>query len=185
MDCITAQNLMMKLMDGLLTVQDGHSLKQHVKECESCREYYLAYDELMEHAASPNMEWEAAPQGFTTQVVALAMPVQVNAEMLERRNLAILRVVWGLGAISFGAALYFIFYPHQLELLLGLSPLAATIADATHALLAWASNMSEFALANAGSAAGPASIISLLFVLAACLLLFVLQRDEEESAAAA
>lgn len=181
MDCNSSEILMMKHMEGLLSAEEATDLKNHVLECETCREYYLAYDEMMEHAALPQAVWVDAPKGFTAAVVAHVF--QPEPEVIRRRGLAILHVVWGLGAILLGVALFFAFNPEQLATLVDMSPIVATMATAWASIAAWLAQVSELVATDMPEVG--ASIILLVFVVVIGSLLFALQRGEEENAASA
>jgi len=118
MDCKQSEIAMMQHMEKTITPADARSLAKHILACETCREYYLAFDEAME-LLTDDIELTAPPEDFTksvmTKINAAAnvaeKPAVVEAVSVVSDGQIFIKIVWGIGAILMGFGLYFIFNP--------------------------------------------------------------------------
>ena len=182
MTCEQAETAMLAHMETTISLKDARRLAAHVESCETCREYYLAFDETMEYAASAEADWLEAPQGFTASVMAAVqhMPVYAKPEVVEKirsRGQATLHILWGVSAILFGIALFFAFNPQQFTNLIHSYPVLHSVTDFfSNAAAAFGQGV-ENAL-NAHTMESGIGIAALLFTLVLGSLLVVLHTDQ-------
>ena len=185
MTCAEAETAMLAHMETTIALKDAHRLAAHVETCELCREYYLAFDETMEYAASAEAQWLEAPESFTANIMAAVqhMPVYAKPEVVEKirnRGVATLRILWGVSAILFGIALFFAFNPYQLANLIASYPVLDSIAMFFSSIGA-AFDQALRSAANTHSIEGTIGIAALLFVLVLGSLLVVLHGDQKRT----
>jgi len=184
MTCSQAEIAMLQHMETTISLKDARRLAQHVQECQSCREYYLAFDETMEYAAA-EIDWKEAPESFTAAVMAAVhhMPIHSKPEVVEeikRNGLVTLHILWGASAILFGIALFFAFNPDSFTSLINSFPIFDSIATFITGIGA---SLSQ-ALGNMRynhTIESSLGIAALLFVLILGSLLVVLHKDERTS----
>jgi len=101
--CKRAQDLMMKYMDGTLQEDEALALSAHVAVCASCKADFKVYDLMTLEFAKAETSFERAPEGFSTAVMSkvLAVPEPKHAAAVQHDRL--MRIVWGLFAVLFGA----------------------------------------------------------------------------------
>jgi len=111
--CEQAEILMLKHMDCIISKSEAAELAQHVQECESCREYYLAFDQAMEVMETAV---EETPAGFTAAVMTeiRKMPSYVKPQVAKNKSQTVLHVFWGISAMVIGMVLFFGYNPHYL-----------------------------------------------------------------------
>jgi len=185
MTCAQAEIAMLQHMETTISLKDAHRLAQHVQECESCLEYYLAFDETMEYAAAET-DWQEAPESFTAAVMEKVhhMPVHIKPEVvaeIKRSGLATLHILWGASAILFGIALFFAFNPDSFRNLINSYPVFDSITTFITGIGASFSLMLSNMQYN-HTIEGSLGIAALLFVLILGSLLVVLHKDQEEKA---
>jgi len=108
--CEKYGDLMMKYMDGLLDDFEQMNLDKHIEACETCREDFAIYQEML--TEFENEEVIEAPDGFVAAVmekvedINLYFPKKVRDKGKVLDN--VIFAVWGLIATSFaaGAALF-------------------------------------------------------------------------------
>jgi len=185
MDCAQAEVAVLKHMEQTISTQDAQRLAQHVKHCQSCKEYYLAFDEIMEYA-SAETDWQEAPEGFTATVMASVGEIhvkqtqpEISAEINNRVNY-VLHVLWGMGAILLGVAFFFVYNPEHFANLVEMSPNLASISAAVSGMWASISQWIDRVMQSQGLPTETnLGIMALLFVLVLGSLLVVLHRDQE------
>jgi len=183
MTCSQAETAMLQHMETTISLKDAHRLAQHVQECASCLEYYLAFDETMEYAAMET-DWQEAPESFTAAVMTEVhhMPVHTKPEVVEaikRNGLVTLHILWGASAILFGIALFFAFNPDRFTNLVSSYPIFDNIATFITGI---GTSLSQ-ALSNmqyGHTIESSLGVAALLFVLILCSLLVVLHKDQEQ-----
>ena len=186
--CTQAEILMLKHMEKTITPDEAARLAQHVQDCQSCREYYIAFDRAMEDMAGMamhNIIIEETPANFTANVMSEVrkLPAYVTPAIATAREKgrAALYVFWGLSAAVVALVAFFVYNPHHLVNLSYQYAFFANIAAAIDrtglALLRWTDslvqNVGSFAINNS------LAVAALAFALLLGMLLVVLQRDEE------
>ena len=181
MNCENAQIAMMQHMDKTIKPADARELTRHILSCESCREYYLAFDE----ANDIENTLAAAPDGFTEMVMTKIRELPVYASPAKKgrgESQTILRVLWGLSAIFLGIGLLFIFNPDLLAAITAASPAAAGITDvlseAGQFFTGIFDSLTQAAGTEAASSVLGMGIAALAFVITIGALLLALQRGE-------
>jgi len=97
MDCVKAEEMMMRFMDGELTDAESAELTAHTEICAACAENFHAYEKIMNaFADAPEI---FAPDGFEAAVMQKILPARKKSENI---------FVVSLGAVSalLGAALF-------------------------------------------------------------------------------
>jgi len=187
MTCSQAEIAMLQHMETTISLKDARRLAQHVQDCESCREYYLAFDEIMECTAAETESsayWQEAPESFTAAVMTKVhhMPVHSKPEVVEeikRSGLVTLHILWGASAILFGIALFFAFNPDSFTNLINSFPIFDSIVTS---ITGFGASLSQ-ALTNMRynhTIESSLGIAALLFVLILGSLLVVLHKDAEQ-----
>jgi len=103
--CEKYSELMMKYMDGLLDDFEQMNLDKHIEACETCREDFAIYQEMLTGFEHNNMEIIEAPENFVASVmekvddVNLYFPKKVRDKGKIVDN--IIFAVWGLLATTF------------------------------------------------------------------------------------
>jgi len=187
MTCSQAEIAVLSHMEKTISLEDAHKLVQHMQECESCREYYLAFDEIMEYAASAETDWQEAPAGFTAAIMAEVnnMPVYVKHEQpiaaeIRSRGLATLHILWGISAILMGVVLFFAFNPDHFTNLTNTYPIFDRIATFISGMGASFSQMLD-SMQSTHTIESSLGIAALLFTLLLGSLLVILHKDQEHS----
>jgi hypothetical protein len=184
MNCSGAEVAIMQHMEKIISASDAKELAAHVLECERCREYYLAFDETMEYAASAEAKWYEAPANFSAAVMA-----KVNAfvspkpavEAIRRKGRLTLYILWGISAVLFGVALFFAFNPELFTNLANSYQLFSIIESALTNIRAIIGQITESAMRNTSFVESGFGIAALLFTLLLGALLFVLHKEQEET----
>ena len=101
MDCVQAEVAMMQHVEKTITAEMAKKLAEHILTCETCHEYFFAFDEMME-AVGDDFEVVEAPDGFVDSVMARVSP--------STMVFSLGRVLSGISAVIVGA-LVFINYP--------------------------------------------------------------------------
>ena len=188
MNCLQAETAMMEHMEQIIPAEDKLRLAQHVQECESCREYYLAFDEVMEYAASEEADWQEAPEGFAASVMTeirkeaayvqkVEPEVAVVAEIRRRYTVA-LHILWGFSVILLGVTLYFVYNPEQFANLASNSALLTSVSTAVAGAWASVSGLIDRVMQNPQTIENNLAVAALLFVLVLGSLLVVLHKEE-------
>jgi len=131
MDCTIAENLTMKYAEGTITPPESQGLVKHVLSCESCREFYLLFDEMLEQTTTDDLE--KVPGDFTRNVMLAvkALPCR-EAKVKRSAGSVVYSVLWGFSVMILGLALLLVFNPTWLEV-----PILNTIHDGLMAFGAW------------------------------------------------
>ena len=185
MTCAEAEIAMLAHMETTISLKDARRLAEHVETCELCREYYLAFDEVMEYAASAEASWHEAPEGFTAAVMAEVeyTPVCAKPEVVEkirRRGLATLHILWGVSAVLFGIALFLALNPQQFTSLVTYYPVFNSIASFFSGVAASFAGFMDSAQ-HVHTIESSLGVAALLFVLVLGSLLAVLHRDQKQT----
>ncbi|HHW66418.1 MAG: hypothetical protein PWP07_1932 [Epulopiscium sp.] len=109
MECNHADKLMMKYMDGILTMEEAQKLNFHITECESCRESFFTYqmvmDELRDESAMK------APDGFESEVMAKIKDIEIDYKLKEPMPIEnISAMLWGVFSLLFGIGVLLCIY---------------------------------------------------------------------------
>lgn len=117
MDCNQADKLIMKYMDGVLSIEEANKLNLHIAECDSCREGFFAYQMMMEELQDNILE---APDGFETKVMERIKDIDLDYKIKETMPIEnITAMIWGTFSLLFGiGVLLFIYRQPVLEYLL-------------------------------------------------------------------
>jgi len=172
---------MMQHMERTIDEADAKLLLQHVHECASCHEYYIAFDTVMEYAASPQVEIHSAPANFTAAVMAKISPAAETAE-LRKRGYVTQCILWGVGLIFLGVAVFFFFNPDSFAALVGALPALATVVDAVAGFGVYLRNFAERFLQDPYVIDSSYGVAALMFALLLGIFLVVLQKGEENAA---
>ncbi len=182
MDCEKAQTAMMQYMDKRIKPARAALLARHLMRCESCREYFLAFDAAMEADLSAGTE---APAGFTEAVMVKVrmMPVyEKNA--VTAADIAI-RIIGGICAVLLGVMLGVMANREAVADFLaqnpGLSAFTAGLRNVTDAIGGFFDRfLSSAAQLGTGATALPGGTVALLlFVVILAATLFVVYRGEK------
>jgi len=118
MVCEKSNELMMRYMDGLLDSFDEMNLTKHIETCETCREDFEIYKEMLEGFDLKNMEIVDAPEGFDDAVMAQIDDINIYfPEKVRNKGIVLDRVifvVWGLMAATIAAGLTLFFFSGQI-----------------------------------------------------------------------
>ena len=175
--CTDAEHLLLKHMEGTITQAERQQLHSHTANCPACLEYYLAYDEAMEYAASPVVSWQLAPDHFTAGVMA---KVASTPEKAVAKGHSMLRYIIGGGSVAIGIILY-------LAIAFDLPDMAFQVADLFHT--GWTGLNARIdglavSLQNPTFAIdGHLASAALLFSLIASVVLVALQNNKESTPA--
>lgn len=111
MKCCDAENYIMKYIDGEISKKEAEELNQHIKQCESCKQSFLFYDNMMQDFEQ--MPLYEAPEDFERNVM---MQIQLLAQS-EKRSFTknkIMGYLWGSFTIFFGAGAILAFYKESI-----------------------------------------------------------------------
>jgi len=105
--CEKYSELMMKYMDGLLDDFEQMNLEKHIEACETCREDFAIYQEMLTGFEQNNVEIIEAPENFVASVmekvddINLYFPKQVRdkGKIVD----SIIFAVWAFFAATFAA----------------------------------------------------------------------------------
>jgi len=177
MDCNLAETLMMKHMDKIISKQEAADLARHIDECESCREYYLAFDQTMEAMATIT---EVAPANFTAAVMTeiRKMPAYTKPEPV--RVVSIMHMFWGASAVLVAIALFFGYNPHYITDLANQYHIFQHFVNAANNTMAFLSQLTESIMQNQQTQTIGSSFAvgALAFVLILGVLLVTLHKEE-------
>ncbi|MDR1663659.1 MAG: hypothetical protein LBR83_01880 [Clostridiales bacterium] len=196
MDCEKANEAMLQHMDGKIKPAKAAALARHVLKCQSCREYFLAFDEAMEDFngtnPAPGVITEA-PEGFAASVMTKisALPAYAPAVSPETGKAVadiVTRVFWGLCAVLMGLALGLAYNRDAVAEFLSTRPELSAMTDAVGAFLSGCGAafdrflvmISQVGSATSVQAGG--SITALGFALVIGSVLFIIYRGEKANA---
>jgi len=190
MDCSQAEVAMLKHMEKIITTEEAGLLHEHILDCDSCREYYLAFDEVMEFAATAETsDWEEAPASLTVAVMAEVknMPVytkQAAKKSISKKHYAFY-IAWGSSLVFLAAALFIAYNPTYIENLAYAYPIVASIVNAMRSIWAAIGSMLDWVVQSTStlSIENNISIAALLFVFVLGSLLVALHKDDEKGIA--
>jgi len=180
MNCNKAEILMLKQAENVLSTDEATDLAQHVQNCDACREYYFAFIDVVENFSENDMH--EAPSGFTVSVMSQISASKRTRERFARQTSRLaLRIIWGITAIIFGAAMFFAYNPDQLTRLANAYPAINTVADALYTFWVSLGTMFGQFVQNMGEGSIDSSLgtAALGFVIILSILLVVLHKDEE------
>ena len=185
MDCKQAEIAMMQHMEKTITPQDAKDLAQHILSCASCREYYLAFDEMMENATDEDFVLESPPADFTKSVMAkvgaLAEKTETVSEKSVKSEGILMKAIWGISAVFMGAALYFILNPEMLPSFAITTPVVDGFLQVMAAVgNAFAQGFNQMTQLNV-SIDDSLSVIALFFAIILGGLLTLLYNEENHS----
>ena len=156
MVCEKSNELMMRYMDGLLDAFDEMNLNKHIELCETCREDFAVYKEMLEGFSLNDsaLEITEAPEGFAAAVMERieGMHIYFPAKV-RNRGKAIdntLAAIWGLAALVFAAGGVMFLLQEQIFAWLDQNGLAA-VASALEPFAAFAT---EFGMSAGNLAHG-------------------------------
>lgn len=118
MKCNHADQLLMKYMDGILTMDEAKKLNYHITECVSCREEFFTYQIMMEELQEGKMV--EAPEQFEFEVMDKIKGIDFDYKVKEIGSIEnITAMLWGVFSLVFGiGVLLFIYRQPVLEYLL-------------------------------------------------------------------
>ena len=190
--CTHAEILMLKHMEKTLTAEDAAKLVRHVQDCQSCREYYIAFDEAMEimdDFAVSGTELDTVPEYFTANVMAgvRSMPAYVAPEVVTARKTGriALYVFWGVSAALVALALFLAYNPQYLINLAYAYPVFEGAVAALERIMAAFGQVPDRLMADTTVMEQSFGIAALGFVLLLGMLLVVLHKDESKTSATA
>ena len=186
MNCDFAETLIMKHMECTITEDESKALYAHTLECENCKEYYLAFDEVMEFAANDNTLWIEAPVNFTANVMAevTKAPIYAKAaqpEVEKARSQMMFHILWGVSAIMLGVALFFVYNPAHFDGLIERLPALASASAWVSSVWAAISGGMDRVMQNNMTIESNLGVTALLIVLIIASLLVALHRSEKVS----
>jgi len=143
MVCEKSNELMMRYMDGLLDAFDEMNLTKHIETCETCREDFEIYKEMLVGFDLHNIEIVDAPQGFDDVVMSQINDINIYfPEKVRNKGVILDRVifiVWGLMSATIAAGLMLYLFSEQIFTWLdaqglygiaaALNPIADYVAD--------------------------------------------------------
>lgn len=187
-NCEQIEVLMLKHMEKTISAEDAAELAGHVQDCQSCREYYLAFDEAMEAMdgfATAKIEIDQAPDNFTANVMAQVRktPACVTPAIATARQKGrvALYAFWGVSAIIVAVALVLAYNPHYLINLADAYPIFEGAAAAMQQAVSAFGQVPEWLMNDTDVMAHAFGVAALAFVLVLGMLLVVLHKDESRS----
>ena len=184
-NCEQIEVLMLKHMEKTISAQDAAKLAGHVQDCQSCREYYLAFDEAMEAMdgfATAKFEIDQAPDNFTANIMAQVrkVPAHVTPAIATARQKGrvALYAFWGVSAIIVAVALVLAYNPHYLINLADAYPIFEGAAAAMQQAISAFGQVPEWLMNDTDIIAHTFGVAALAFVLVLGMLLVVLHKDE-------
>lgn len=184
MDCDKAGDAMMRYMDKTLKPAKAVALVRHVMKCESCREYFLAFDEAAETLDSLT----PAPKGFTESVMAKVRRLPAVRPAVTRADIGV-RIYWGLCAVLLGLTLGLTWYQDAVAAYVATNPQLTAVVELLNAVGQVKDQLWEqFLLTGGQMQAGTVSALSgagytpLVFVVMLASLLIVVRRGENSKA---
>jgi len=179
MNCELAEILVMKHMEQTILPGEKEVLHTHMTECDSCREYYLAFDEVLEYAANENTLWIETPANFTANVMGEIKKAQPALENEKVRSSIGLHILWGASAILLGVALFFMYNPAYFTNLTELFPTLANISAWVARVWAAIARTMDSILQSQQTIETSIGVTALAMVLVMAILLVVLHRSEK------
>jgi len=187
-NCEQSEILMLKHMEKTISAEDTIKLAGHVQDCQSCREYYLAFDEAMEAMgdfATAHIELDQAPDNFTANVMVQVrkMPAAVTPAIAtaRQRGRVALYAFWGVSVIIVAVALVLAYNPHYLTDLAYTYPIFEGVATAMQRAVSAFGQVPEWLMNDTDVMAHNFGVAALAFVLVLGMLLVVLHKDESRS----
>ena len=118
MVCEKYGQLMLEYMDGLLDDFNEMNLMKHIESCESCREDFAVYKEMLEGFGQDSVEIIEAPADFAAAVmkqvegINLYFPekVRCKGKIVD----SVIFVIWGLLAATLVVGAVLFFYQYQI-----------------------------------------------------------------------
>jgi hypothetical protein len=184
MDCKSAGDAMLLYADKKIKPAKASALAKHLLTCESCKEYFMAFEEMSEAALSEEFKMEEAPAGFTESVMKKVGRLPVCEPRYANLPDILIRVFWGLSAVIIGAALFLMYNTDASAAFIAAYPRLEGFARYINALgvsLTQAFDLSASALINLGTENAldiQSGFLALFFVALLAIVLFVLQRGE-------
>lgn len=109
MKCNKSDHLIMKYMDGILTIEEARQLNHHINECDDCREEFFTYQRMIE-ALQDGQVYEA-PENFEVQVMNSIKDIELDYEIKETISVETVKaMVWGLFSLIFGLGILLVLY---------------------------------------------------------------------------
>jgi len=182
LNCEQSEILMLKHMEQTISTEDAAKLAQHVQDCQNCREYYLAFDEVME--AMETVEIYKTPDNFTANVMAgvRKMPNYVTPAIAtaRKKGQTALYVFWGVSAAVVALALILAYNPQYLISLSYTYPIFENVVAAMENIVAAFGQVPDWLMSDTTVMAHSFGVAALAFVLLLGLLLVVLHKDESK-----
>jgi len=182
--CKQIDNLLLKHIEKTLSTDEARRLAKHVLECESCREYYLAFDEAAEYAET--MEMAEAPANFTSNVMLAVSQIQPVVAVRKRFAYKVeMALTWGLSLLLLAIIVFLAYNPDYFLSLANVYPMLAVAAGVMLAIGDFFMGLGQWFAQQAvlyGSE-NLFGIAALVFMFISGSLLFVLQKEEEKSLA--
>ena len=164
MVCEKSNDLMMRYMDGLLDHFDEMNLEKHIQTCQTCREDFAMYTEILQGIGG-KFEIAEAPEGFEAAVMAQIKDIKIYfpAKVRNKGKIvdAVLFAVWGLAAITAASGILMFYFNQQIfawldanglhALSMLLHPFAAWTAEFGAATAAYASTAFNWLVAEVGN----------------------------------
>jgi len=165
MACEKSGELMMKYMDGLLDDFENMNLEKHIQCCETCREDFAVYKEMLEGFNHNNMEIIEAPEGFVEAVMVAVDGINLYFPKKVRDKGKILDslifAAWGLLVGILVAGIMLFLYQEQIfawlhanglsALAQGIYPFAIFTTNFADTLGYYTSNASHWISINVGN----------------------------------
>jgi hypothetical protein len=109
MKCSKADQLMMKYMDGILSMEEAKQLNLHLTECDACKEEFFAYQKMID--VLQDGQFYKAPDDFESTVMNRIKDIEVEYEIKKTVPIeTISAIVWGFFSLIFGIGVLLVLY---------------------------------------------------------------------------
>lgn len=193
--CQNAEILILKHMENTISKKEAECLHSHILSCNTCREYYLSFDEIMEYAATPSAIWEDAPQNFSASVMAGVAAISKEQHLLANaqesalaskeaalynKGEMLLHILWCATAVVMWIVLFFAYNPEHLTAAMDAFPIISIITSffstAGYTLAGILDNLAQSQFTTETNL----GLTALAFALALGIMLAILHRDDEK-----
>ncbi|NLJ87997.1 MAG: hypothetical protein GX327_04345 [Epulopiscium sp.] len=113
MNCNKVDHLIMKYMDGILTMEEAKHLNQHITKCDTCREEFFTYQKMIDVLQDGQLV--EAPKDFEATVMNRIKDIEIDYEVKEKISIdTISAMVWGLFSLIFGIGVLLVLYRYPI-----------------------------------------------------------------------
>lgn len=128
MDCRIANDLMMKYMDAILTKKEAEALNGHVCSCESCKEDFMLYGQLVDEFDEESAQLYEPPLDFEDCLMKKIDDIVPDYCKVHSQD-TVMGFIFGAFTMIFGAGIIVAMYKDEIMAAAGGYPFVATVMN--------------------------------------------------------